>query len=306
MAYILNESRKNYISKINKVQDYIEKNMEDTLTVEQLAKIASFSPFHFQRIYRQMTGESLYSYIKRLRLEKAAFFLTSNKKQSIQEIALSLGFSNQASFAKAFKTKFGINASRYRNQNVSYSSPSNTTQKHIKLNEKLLDPNIKYTEPIAFTIQSMNTTQVVYIRNVGSYKGDSHLFEDLFSKLYAYVSSNEYMTPTSKWMVVYHDFGDLTKEEQLRISVCMSTDKEVNDNQEFGSMILEGGSCAVGRFLLKSDEYQLAWNYMLSKWLPESGYAPDNRVFFEYYPPQKYDISKEEKLVEIFIPITPL
>lgn len=147
---------------------------------------------------------------------------------------------------------------------------------------------------------------MVYIRHTGSYKGDSNLFQGLFSKLYSYTSSRNYIRDDSKWFVVYHDFGDLTMEEQLRLSVCMSAHEEIKTHDEFGSMVLEGGKYAVGRFLVKPEEYQLAWNYMLSKWLPESGYVPDDRMFFEYYPPQEYYEGKEEKVVEIFIPITPL
>jgi AraC family transcriptional regulator len=44
----------------------------------------------------------------------------------------------------------------------------------------------------------------------------------------------------------------------------------------------------------------------MSKWLPESGYMPDDRMCFEYYPPQNEAEVKEGKTVEIFIPITPL
>ncbi|MCT4620062.1 MAG: AraC family transcriptional regulator [Marinisporobacter sp.] len=308
MDFILNESRLIYISRINKVQDYIEKHLEDELSIGKLAEIAWFSSFHFQRIYRQITGESLYSYIKRLRLEKAAFLLLVNKRKSIQDIALSIGFSNQASFAKAFKGKFGMSASEFRclNESGRLQGISSMDRKHISTNGKVYDEKIQYTRPIELSVKSMESTKVVYVRHTGSYKGNSNLFEGLFSKLYAYTSSRNYIRNDSKWFVAYHDFGDLTMEEQLRLSVCMSTDEEVKIDSEFGSMILEGGKCAVGRFLVKPDEYQLAWNYMLSKWLPESGYVPDDRVFFEYYPPQKSLKNKEEKVVEIFIPITPL
>jgi AraC family transcriptional regulator len=78
MDFISNESRRIYISRINKVQDYIEKHLDEELNVDQLARIASFSSFHFQRIYRQMTGESLYSYIKRLRLEKSVCLIRAS------------------------------------------------------------------------------------------------------------------------------------------------------------------------------------------------------------------------------------
>lgn len=308
MDFILNESRLIYISKINKVQDYIEKHLEEELSTGQLAEIALFSSFHFQRIYRQITGESLYSYIKRLRLEKATFMLIANNKKSIQDIALSLGFSNQASFAKAFKGEFGMSASQFRclNESESMKVINGMNRKDISMNGKVYNAKIRYTIPMELSVESIESTKVVYIRHTGPYKGDSNLFGKLFSKLYSYTSSRNYIRNDSRWFVVYHDFGDLTMEEQLRLSVCMSTYEDVKTDGEFGSMILEGGKYAVGRFLLKPDEYQLAWNYMLSKWLPESGYVPDERMSFEYYPPQEYVEGKEEKVVEILIPITPL
>lgn len=304
MRYVLNTSRQVYMNKINLAQDYIEKHLAEALTVEQLAAIASFSPFHFQRIYRQITGESLYAYIKRLRLEKAAFLLLGNKERSIQDIALSLGFANQASFAKAFKGKFGKSASEFRRLD---GQKGNKIQKtDVSKNGKVYDEKIKYTIPIELSVQTMTPTHVVYVRHTGPYKGDSTLFKRLFTKLYTYAQLKNYVKSDSKWYAVYHDFGDLTMEEQLRVSACMSTHEGVETEGEYGSMILEGGKYAVGRFLLKDNAYQLAWNYMLSKWLPESGCVPDDRMFFEYFPPQDYGGGKEERMVDIFIPITPL
>ncbi len=58
MDIILNESRQVYISKINRVQDYIESHMDEELCIGQLARVAFFSEFHFERIFRQFTGES--------------------------------------------------------------------------------------------------------------------------------------------------------------------------------------------------------------------------------------------------------
>ncbi|MBS4536544.1 AraC family transcriptional regulator [Clostridium sp. D2Q-14] len=303
-----NESKLVYISKINKVQDYIEKNIDEELSIEQLAKIANFSKFHFQRIYRYMTGESLYSYIKRLRLEKATFLLLANNKRSIQDIALSVGFSNQASFAKAFREKFGMSASKYRslNQFENMQMINNVKEKDFSINGKVYDSKIRYTRPIRLYVKPIKDTRVIYIRHTGPYEGNGKLFEELFLKLYSFTNSKKYIRNDSKWFVVYHDFDDLTMEEQLRISVCMSINEDIQVDGEFGSMILEGGKYVVGRFLLKSDEYKLAWNYMLSKWLPQSGYIPDDRMCFEYYPPQGCYENKEEKIVDIFIPITPL
>ncbi len=203
-----------------------------------------------------------------------------------------------------------MSSSEFRRLNESGSDGMNNwmNREDVSTNGKVYNAKIRYNMPIELSVQSMQPTQVVYIRHTGPYKGDGNLFfKGLFTKLYTYTHSKDYIKSDSKWFAVYHDFGDLTMEEQLRVSVCMSSHEEVKKTEgEFGSMILEGGKYAVGRFLLKTDAYQLAWNYMLSKWLPESGYVPDDRMFFEYYPPQEYVEGKEERLVEIFIPITPL
>ncbi len=111
----------------------------------------------------------------------------------------------------------------------------------------------------------------------------------------------------TKWFVVYHDYSDLTAEEKLRLSVCMSIKNHVAAYQgEFGCMELAGGRYAVGKFLIGADEYQGAWNYMISRWLPDSGYMPDDRLCFEYYPPQEKEDDHTRRVVEIFIPITPM
>ncbi len=300
---LVSESRQIYIEKINMVQDYIEKHLDEEINIRQLSQIASFSEYHFQRIFRQFTYESLYSFIKRLRLEKAVFLLRSNRKLTIQDIALSVGFSNQASFAKALKEKYHLNASQIRNMT---DFDTNQMLHEDRRNGKVLKNTSYYNNPIELTIQSVEPLTVLYTRYTGPYKGDSDLFSKLFTKLYHFADRRKLVSQATKWFVVYHDYSDLTEEEKLRLSVCMSTNKDVTCRGEFGCMELAGGRYAVGKFLLGPDEYQGAWNYMISRWLPDSGYMPDDRHCFEYYPPQDNEENSTRRLVEIFIPINPL
>ncbi len=299
----INESRKIYIERINAVQDFIENHLDEDINIRQLSRIASFSEYHFQRIFKQFTSESLYSFIKRLRLEKAVFLLRSNKKLTVQDVAFSVGFSNQASFAKALKERYGTSAGRIRKMNdleirqVIYEN---------RRNGKVFTDDTHYNKPIELTIQSAEPVKVLYVRYTGAYKGNSDLFSKLFTKLYRFADKNSLATQETKWFAVYHDYSDLTSEEKLRLSVCMSVKGDVESKGEFGCMELAGGKYAVGRFLLGTDEYQSAWNYMISKWLPDSGYSPDDRFCFEYYPPQEKEEDHERRIVEIYIPITPL
>jgi AraC family transcriptional regulator len=60
---------------INKVLEYIDEHLSEALPLEKLAKVSTYSAYHFQRTFKAITGETPAGYIKRLRLENAAHFL---------------------------------------------------------------------------------------------------------------------------------------------------------------------------------------------------------------------------------------
>ena len=100
--------RNEYLSRIHRAQDFIEKNLAQKLTLEEIAHAASFSPYHFHRIFSAITGETLYQFILRLRLEKAAGLLCQDVDRPVTDIALDVGFGSSATFARAFLAAFGM------------------------------------------------------------------------------------------------------------------------------------------------------------------------------------------------------
>jgi AraC family transcriptional regulator len=60
--------------------DHIERNMDRSFTLEELADIANFSKFHFSRIFWAITGETPFAFLMRIRMEKAAPLLLMNPK----------------------------------------------------------------------------------------------------------------------------------------------------------------------------------------------------------------------------------
>ncbi len=282
-----------YKDSINKVQDYIEDHLGDELTIEKLSSIASFSPYHFQRLYLSLTGETLYGYIKRIRLEKATYYLMMEKEKSIQDIALSIGFSNQASFAKAFKNKYGISSSEYRKKN----DPILTNFK----NKFTVDETLPEILPDNIKVRYEDEKNVVYLRHVGPYSSNGQLFNRLFTELYEWSNDRSLVNADSKWYVIYHDYGYETQEELLRLSVCLETNEVVSPSDGIGKMQIASGKYARGQFRVGVTEFGYAWRYMLAVWLPNSGYILDERPSFEYYTMS----SKEEDkfVVEICLPI---
>lgn len=97
---IQENSKIEYRSRINRVMDYIDQHLEESLELKVIAEIANFSPYHFHRIFTFLIGETPIDYIQRLRLEKAAWKLQQTPITSITEIACSCGFNSISLFSR--------------------------------------------------------------------------------------------------------------------------------------------------------------------------------------------------------------
>lgn len=76
------------------VVDHVCANPGDDLSLDSLASLASFSPYHFHRIFSAETGESLGRFVQRTRLEAAARILRSNPATTVTDAAFACGFAS--------------------------------------------------------------------------------------------------------------------------------------------------------------------------------------------------------------------
>ncbi|WP_010297653.1 AraC family transcriptional regulator [Candidatus Odyssella thessalonicensis] len=103
-----------YDHRINRIIEFIGKNLDADFTLNQLSEIACFSKYHFHRLFTAYTGLSLHQYIRWLRLKRAAHQLVVETDKSIISIALNAGFETHESFARAFRQMCGENPSEFR------------------------------------------------------------------------------------------------------------------------------------------------------------------------------------------------
>ena len=107
------QSNGEYTQRINQVIDYLRGNLDRQVKLEELAKFACFSEFHFHRIFGAVSGETLNNFTNRLRLEKAARLLRYSD-QSLTDVALDCGFSSSATFSRAFRSGYDTSPSQFR------------------------------------------------------------------------------------------------------------------------------------------------------------------------------------------------
>lgn len=303
------DSRMEYLRRIYKVQDYIEANLVGSFTLEELAEVAGFSKFHFHRIFKGITKESLSQYVNRVKMEKAAFFLIYRPNMTITDVAYHFGFTDSAVFSRSFKNHYQVSPLQYRNQ---YSKNCKDPRGEVHYNETIrknegadtgsgLKGNIE-----VLTIEEM---QVVYIRHLGSYEELTLIYPDLIKKLFTFAEEEHLLEDGgTKMLSIYHDYHEITKEENLKTSLCMTIPKGrmVRESSEISTMTIPSMKYVIGHFEIYQKEYREAWDFLCGEWLSNSGYQPGDSYAFEVYLNDPRSHPQNKHIVDIYLPIGPL
>jgi len=302
-----------YQARINKAFDYIEKNISNNFSLDELAEVANFSKYHFSRIFQSLIGETPFKFIQRVRLERAAMLL-GGSIMSVSEVSTNCGFSDISIFSRNFKNHFKITPTEYRNKKQTDSNNSKTQSNNSQYDAKptmyfcFSSNKLKWKTNMeqnkGVEIKEFPKMTVAYVRYTGPYAGDENLFESLWNKLFAWAGPRNLMgNPDFKLIAMYHDDPNITDEEKLRTSLCIGVPANTKVDGDIGKMDIEGGTYAVASFELNGKQFAEAWQWVYSEWLPQSGYQPDDKAPFEMYP------KKPENNIyytDICIPVKPL
>ena len=104
--------------RLNCVIDYIEKNYQNQITLDEISKEAGFSKYHFTRFFKDMTGVTFLNYLNNFRISKVENAL-ANTEISITHIAMKSGFKNIKTFNRVFKNINGCSPMEYRKRLIS-------------------------------------------------------------------------------------------------------------------------------------------------------------------------------------------
>ena len=102
-----------YEDSVHKVKEYTAENLNENLTIKDLAKSVNMSSSHFSRVFKQQTGFSPYDYILISRLNRAKYLLQTTN-MTIASVAYEVGFNSESNFIYYFTENEGISPGKFR------------------------------------------------------------------------------------------------------------------------------------------------------------------------------------------------
>lgn len=283
-----------YRERIIRTLLYIQEHLDDDLDLERLSSVAAFSPFHFHRIFRSLTGETLKEHVRRLRLERAARTLR-RMDEPITDIAFRAGFETHESFTRAFGNMFGVPPSAYRAAHR--PAPESASGTHLDDVSGYHPPDYPDVPPVE--VQELPPMKVVFLRHVGPY-GEVGA---TWGRLMMWAGMRGLIGPGMKMIGIVHDDPDVSPADKIRYDAAVTISRPVQPEGDFGVMEIAGGRYAVVTHKGPYSELGQTYQRIFGGWLPRSGYPLRDVPAFEQYLNSPQNTRPEDLLTLIHIPI---
>ena len=213
-----------YVDRVNRAIDHALRHLAEPLPLADLARAASFSPFHFHRIFTALMGETVHAFVKRIRLERALHLMSHRPQITLTEVAFACGFSSSSDFSRSFRARYGV-------------SPRGLDLDRFRAERRaeLVDPRHRLTElpaggnPDGFTVRlrAVPARRVAYVRVFGPYGGG---VLDAATHLVAWAEARG--LADGQWLGYQWEDPEVVPLEQCRYDVGLEVPHDVAAHDE--------------------------------------------------------------------------
>jgi AraC family transcriptional regulator len=260
-----------YVARVNRAVDYVTQHLGGALRLEDVAKAACFSPYHFHRIFQALMRETLASFVKRVRLERAISLLSHRPGASLTEIALSCGFSSSSDFSRSFRAEYGVSPRRFDVQG--FRSSRREALQVARL------PEGSNPDGFAVTLRNCPARRVAYIRVHRPYEGD-HV-PAAAARLLAWAEVRG--LADGQWLGYQWDDPEIVPLEKCRYDIGVEVPGTTAAEGEVSVTGFAPCLMAEVEIAGSADLELRALDWFYRTWLPTSGYAPAHQPMFEAF-----------------------
>ncbi len=270
---------------INRAIDYILNHINENISVDAIASHCNFSRYYFSRMFKMETGESIYEFIKRVKMEQSAFRLKVEKSRSITDISGDYGYSS-SNYSSAFKQHHNLSPIEFR-RSITQKSLINPVFGDALISlESFEDCNKK------ISIEMLEDCPVIYERHKGNY-GDLSLHWGAFQEKYS-----EYFTELTLLLERTYDDPSITDIDECLYDLCLTVPEGCSLENTY---VLRGGKFAIYHFKGLAKQIYTSYQSIFNVWLPQGNYVIDDRYGFEIY--RKIDCDSMYMEIDLCIPI---
>lgn len=269
-----------YVDRVNRAIDHVLRNLAEPLVLEDVARVACFSPYHFHRIFRTLVGETLAAFVKRVRLERAVHQLSHRPGATLTEIALACGFSSSSDFSRSFRAHYGVPPSLFdverfratrREQLQRAATPPGEEHRLQRLS-----PGAN-PDGFAVVLRKLPARRVAYIRVMKPYEGSGVLA--------AIASLRAWAEPRGlaegQWLGYQWDDPEIVPLEKCRYDVGLEIPEAVAVGEEISATRFPAMMVAELELAGPIELEMRAIDWIYTTWLPHSGHAPAHQPAFE-------------------------
>ena len=270
---------------VSKAIEYIIKNLSEEITIEDMADYCHLSKYHLCRVFKAETGEGVYAFIKRQRMEQSAIEMKLGKNKSITDIGMTYGYSS-SNYSTAFKKHHHLSPAEFRKAVNARSAP------HPYLPNQLARFQSVEVYDQKIEIRELADIRVIYERYLGNYRDLGAQWEVFTAKYQAYLRTDTLLIER------FYDDPAITRVGQCLYDLCMTV--EVNCPLA-NITTIEGGKFAIYRFDGRIKDIYETLQGIFNIWLPNSGYEMDEHYGFNIY--RQMDRKNSQVIMDLCIPV---
>lgn len=265
--------------------DYMLQHLEDSVTAKEVASYFHYSEFYFGRVFRAVTGESVYAFIKHLKMDQSAIDIKLKQQKAITDIGIDYGYSS-SNFSSAFKHHHRLSPTEFRKftEVTRVANPFHPEIVECFESFDYYDARIK--------IETLRDIRVVYERVFGNYI-------DLEEKWHQFLDTyKDYISDDTLIIERFFDDPTISSFSSCVCDFCISTD----DTCKLENVItIKGGKFTSYRFHGQIEDIFRTLQGIFAVWFPQSGCEMGEKYGLNIY--RKIDRATSYVVMDLYIPI---
>lgn len=275
-----------YQRQLDAVTDYIYAHLDDDLSLDRLADVSGFSPYHWHRIYRAVRGETAAQTVRRLRLERAATMLAQNA-WPLERIARRAGFTSADAFSRAFQRAYDRTPGRFRSDRAGGPNGTGGSRRPAVI------PDAESPTPYPVRVEERPERRLAVAEHRGSYMGIGRAFARVVDR----------MGLRKPMVAIYEDDPDAVPEAALRAVAGAVVGPEAEVPEDLETRVVPAGRYAVMRYTGPYSSMHAAYLWLYGQWLPTSGHEPRNHPVVEEYLTDPATTPPAQAVTDILLPL---